>query len=437
MRHDDLWALDGDRLRFNPHPGQVRAWDCNKRFVVVVAGTQSGKTAFGPIWLWREIQQAGPGDYIVVTPTFPLLDKKALPEFRRLFEDRLKLGRYVGSPSRRFDFSEEGQKRAFDNSGEGYETTVWFGYATNPDSLESATAKGAWLDEAGQPSFKLGSWEAIQRRLSIHQGRALFTTTPYYIGWLRDLLDKPEVGTVNFRSTENPTFPVEEYERARRDMPAWKFDMFYNGIFTRPAGLIYDVFDKERHVIEPFVIPYYNPRFLGLDFGGVNTAGIFIAQMGDESYVVYREYLAGGMTAAGHADAFQEPGIELTAYGGAASEDQWRKEFTAAGLRVYAPPVSDVEVGINRVYKLLKTNRLKIFSTCVGLIDQLNSYSRPVDEAGNVLEGIQDKEIYHYLDALRYIGAHLSGGAATVEVTSYAQRNYSTARQRPQRQRAH
>ena len=43
---------------------------------------------------------------------------------------------------------------------------MYFGHANDPDSLESATAKAAWLDEAAQNKFKLDSWEAILRRLS-------------------------------------------------------------------------------------------------------------------------------------------------------------------------------------------------------------------------------------------------------------------------------
>ena len=174
------------KLRFNLHRGQLRAWESAKRFVLVLAGTQSGKTSFGPVWLWREIQRCGPGDYLVVTPTYPLLVKKALPEFLRLFKRRLRLGDYQ-SQQKVFTFDQGGERRAFGATQEE-PTQIFFGHATDPESLESATAKGAWLDEAGQKKFRLGSWEAVQRRLSIHEGRALLTTTPYDLGWLKQLL---------------------------------------------------------------------------------------------------------------------------------------------------------------------------------------------------------------------------------------------------------
>ena len=106
----------GGVLRYRFHPGQYRAWLAAGRFVVILSGTQGGKTTFGPPWMHREIQQCGPGDYLVVTPTFALLDKKALPEFTKLFADYLGLGRYVGNPTRRFEISPLGQQRLWGDS---------------------------------------------------------------------------------------------------------------------------------------------------------------------------------------------------------------------------------------------------------------------------------------------------------------------------------
>lgn len=38
----ELIEVEGDTLRLNFHSGQWRAWNSTKRFVAVVAGTQSG-----------------------------------------------------------------------------------------------------------------------------------------------------------------------------------------------------------------------------------------------------------------------------------------------------------------------------------------------------------------------------------------------------------
>ncbi len=420
MALDLAQRTSGNKLRFSPHPGQWRAWQSKKRFVCVLAGTQGGKTSFGPHWLYREIQRLGPGDYMVVTPTFQLLEKKALPEFKRLFERTLHVGRYFTSPSRKFVFSEAGERRTFGQSDPDNPTVVWFGYAEDPESLESATAKAAWLDECGQKKFKLGSWEAIQRRLSLAQGRALMTTTPYDLGWLKQQVwDRWKKGdtdyeVVRFDSTENPLFPKDEFERMRRTLPKWKFDLFYRAIFTRPAGMIYDSFIDEMlpagHKCPRFAIPAHWERFLGLDFGGVNTAGTFYAAEADQQgkktgrYYLYRTYLEGGRTATEHAKALLkgEPGIPVCV-GGSRSEGQWRAEFRAGGLPVQAPPIKDVEVGINRVYGAHAEGQILAFDDLDAYLAEKMSYTRELDDMGEPTEKIEDKETFHLMDSERYI----------------------------------
>jgi len=422
MRADvrlDPYEIRADgRLRLHLHAGQLQAWHSTARFPTVIAGTQSGKTIFGPIWLWREIQQRGPGDYLVVTPTFPLLELKALPSFLRLFESVLGLGRYVGSPIRRFVVSRSGARRLFGSWDGSMPTQIFFGHAQDPDSLESATAKAAWLDEVGQNKFKLGSWEAVRRRLSIYQGRTLFTTTPYNLGWFKqEIHDRAQrdadYEVIRFASTENPAFPRAEMESARSTLPEWKYRMFYLGIFERPAGLIYDSFDVERCKVARFAIPDGWPRFLGLDFGGVNTVGCFYAQNPvTEQLFLYRTYHAGGCTAAEHVEALigPEPGVVM-AYGGAKSEGQWRAEFAAAGLDVAEPRVADVELGINRVYGAHKQQRIYVFADQAAYLDEKLRYARKLDDAGEVTEEIEDKSSFHYMDAERYVIGSICGEA--------------------------
>jgi hypothetical protein len=53
--------------------------------------------------------------------------------------------------------------------------------------------------------------------------------------------------------------------------------MFYRAMFSRPAGLIYDCLDPKRHKVPRFTIPPTWHRMLGIDFGGINTSGIFLA----------------------------------------------------------------------------------------------------------------------------------------------------------------
>ena len=426
-----IYYQDGQTLRFRFHKFQKMAMRAKERFLLLLGGTQSGKTSFGPIWLHREILLRGAGDYLVVTPSYPLLKTKALPEFERYFKHTLKLGEY-NKADKVFTFSEAGEVSMF-GSVQDDRTQIFFRHAQDPDALESATAKAAWLDECGQGKFKLGSFEAVMRRLSLHMGRVLMTTTPYNLGWLKQKFwDVWEAGkaavesirVISFPSIANPSFPKAEYERARRDLPRWKFDMFYRAIFTRPAGMIYDCFDTAVHKVPSFKIPHEWRVYAGFDFGSTNTACVKIAEdIITGTWYVFSEYHNGKISVESHVKNIQASYPPLESYGGAASEGDWRAEFGGAGIPIQKPPITSVEVGIERVFDAIKNRKLFFFDNVVNLLDEVSSYSREVDSDGEPTEKIAEKSTYHLLDALRYIISYLndndSGGWGSNPMADY------------------
>ena len=66
-----------------------------------------------------------------------------------------------------------------------------------------------------------------------------------------------------------------------------------------------------------------------------------------------------------------------------------------------------VLIYFTRVISLFKTSRLFVFRSLSGLRDELGTYSREIDEYGQPTSKIKDKEKFHRLDALRYIGQQL------------------------------
>lgn len=415
-----LWSLDQGKLRLHLHPGQARAWRSQRRFVVVLAGTQGGKTSFEPWWLWREIQQRGSGDYLAVTSSYDLFKLKMLPALRECFEHVMQIGRYW-SGDRIIELKDPTSGKFL---AKRVDDPMWgriiMRSAESGGGLESATAKAAILDEAGQDAFTLETWEAVQRRLSLNQGRVLIGTTIYNLGWLKtELYDAwiagdRDIEVVQFKSTINPSFPPAEFERMKRKMQDARFKMFYEGLFARPIGLIYGDYDEDIHLLDPFEIPAFWPRYVGLDFGAVNTALLWLAHdLGRDRIIAYRESLDGGKTTHEHAHAAKQLAHSENVViwsGGAPSEDQYRMDWAHEGVPVQRPPISDVEPGIDRVVELFKARRLFVFNTLAGLRDELGSYKRKVDESGNVTNEIEDKRKYHRLDALRYVVSAIKDG---------------------------
>lgn len=408
MPKNELYRIESGKavLDISDHLGQTRAWDSFARFIFIIAGTQSGKTSFGPWWLWREIENCGTGDYLAATANYDLFKLKMLPEMEKIYEGLF--GWNFVKSDRVFESKE---KLSLPNEPTRPAKRIILRSANAAGGLESSSAEAAWLDECGHPDFKIDAWEAVQRRLSLSEGRVLGTTTPYNMGWLKtEIYDKWKAGDpafeiIQFKSIMNPAFPREEYERMRNILQAWKFKMFYDGEFERPAGLIYDCFIDALHTCPRFALPDRWQRYLGIDFGGVNTAGLFYAQEpGTNKLYLYRTYKAGSRTAEEHTRELLkgEPMIPF-AVGGSKSEDQWRSEFKAAGLPVRPPDIKDVEVGIDRVYEAHKKNELIVFDDLKEYLEQKHTYSRVVDASGNPTEKIEDKESFHYMDGERYI----------------------------------
>ncbi len=72
----------------------------------------------------------------------------------------------------------------------------------------------------------------------------------------------------------------------------------------------------------------------------------------------------------------------------------------------------DVEVGIDALYEMTVQQihgapQLLFMDDLRGTLDQMASYSRVVDEQGNQLDEIEDKSLFHFVDALRYLAVWL------------------------------
>lgn len=394
----DLFIIDGEKMTVNLHKGQTRAWESERRDIFIVAGHQGGKTSFEPLWLDREIKNKGRGDYLAVTATYDLFKLKFLPEMLNYFQHLFK---WEYSASERVIWRQD-KPRLF--------TRIILRSAEAEGGLESATAKGAIFDECGQDSVKVTAYEAIKRRLSLNRGRLLGATTPYNLGWLKtEIYDRwqkgdPSIEVVQFSSIMNPNFPKEEYYERKAKMPAWKFEMFYNGNFSRPAGLIYDNFTDE-YVVPRFAIPPDWKRYVGMDFGLVNLAALFYAnEPNTDKFYLYRTYHSGGFSVPAHVQKIlkNEPRLPLVV-GGSKSEGNWRSEFRASGLPVREPDIKSVEVGIDRVYDAHAGGQIYAFDDLTEYLDQKHTYARELDDSGEPTEKIKDKETYHLIDAERYI----------------------------------
>ena len=436
-----------DELHINPHIGQEKVLNSKKKTILVLAGNQSGKTSIGAIWMYNQILEwdrkvqdpsiktARDINFWAVISSYPLLNEKLLPIYRDLFVRILKIGEYhVQAKTITVTITRE------DGSKAVYE--IHFKSAKDPDSLASASLAAIHVDECAMPVFSYDVWTELNARLTATSGNRLYTSTIYKgnfaYSWIkRKIYDRwkagaPNIDVIRFASSDNPFANLEELADAKARMPKAEYEMRYLGIYSKPMGAVYDVFDEEKHVVKPFNIPLSTKRFCGIDPGVVNHCHVFIAEIEpyepeyehfpladniNSVFVVYRSLLTGSTTTT---VSYREQAQMIKTYddypfittwcGGAKSEKYFRADYAAEQINVIEPPFSEVSAGISAVYALMKNNRFYVFSDQTDLLSNpdsqddrcILSYSRKTDDEGNILDDIENKERYHYLDACRY-----------------------------------
>ncbi|KKK95989.1 hypothetical protein LCGC14_2667290 [marine sediment metagenome] len=372
-------------------------------------------TRAGGITWHREIGLCGRGDYLAATANYDLFKIKLLPELLEYFVGDLGIGRYWAG-DRIIEIAKNLKPGHF--TAKTKDSPMWariiLRSAQAEAGLESGTIKAAALDEADHPDFNRAAWEGVQRRLSINQGRCLFTTSLYHWGWLKhDIYDPWKAGAtdidvIQFDSIENPSFPMEEYRRMEGIMPRWKFNLLYRGIYEKPAGLIYDSFDDVVCKIKRFPLHKDWPRYVGHDFGLANPAAMFYAQdPGTGLIYAYHEYLPGqGRSPYEHVEEFKRitEGVNvINRTGGSHQEEENRQAYAAQGWSIKEPKWNKVETQIDKVYALHKLNKIMVFDDLVNYLGEKMSYSRKLDDDYKPTEEIDDKAAFHLMDAERYI----------------------------------
>jgi len=383
------------KFTYELHPGQVRAFDSEAQYVAMIAGTGGGKTWFGSIWLAREIKKDVKADYLAVAPTYPMLKDILLPRALEILND------WHGG-------TYKSMEKVYYLKGGG---RVLFRSADRPLSMEGVHVNAVWLDEAGQ--MRSEAWHVAQRRVGFHKGRILITTTPYFLNWLKtDIYDRwkegdPAIDVIQFGTAENPYYPREQIEVARRTMPDWMFRMFYLGEFVKPEGLVYQDFDAGIHIIEPLELPSNWRRIIGMDFGYNNPmAAVWLAIDDDGNVYAYREYYERRKLPQDVASdlARLSKGEQIDAILVDPSAPVLIEELRRQGFNAISAN-NAVKEGIAAVTGLLREKRLFFFRGLSNTLDEIESYHWK--KVNDQIKEEPEKEYDHAMDALRYGIIHI------------------------------
>lgn len=307
-------------------------------------------------------------------------------------------------------------------------SAIWIGGLDDPGKTLSSERDVIYVNQAEELSFI--DWEYLTRCVT---GRGAVMPYTQLIGdcnpasqshWIKQRAKSGVLTLFETTHRDNPTLWnhatgqwTEQGIRTREalgKMTGARLLRLFHGLWASPEGAIYDVFDDAKHRVTGFKPPHQWPRFVGIDPAGAYRSAVWLAY-DPQSQVLnaYRELLVPyGSTVATFVEQIKKLSHGETIFAwvcGAKSERDWRVEFEGAGLPVVEPPITDVWVGIDRVYDLLRDFALVVHDDCTNLLSEIGEYSRVQDKrTGEFVDKIDQKDKYHGLDALRYIVAWMA-----------------------------
>lgn len=391
-------------MSFQLHAAQKTIATDKHRFRVVICGRRFGKTTLA---VWQMFAKAVSGrnrKVAYLAPTYQQARDIAWADLKKICAP---LATNIN----------ESRLEVTVKTQEGGESMIYLRGWEAVDSLRGQAFDLIVVDEiASMRNWWLQWQEVLRPTLTDRKGEGLFITTPKGYNHVYDLFNLEHVGleggpgdsdykSFHFTTYDNPFIPVDELEKARKEMTEDRFAQEYLADFRKSEGLVYKEFDRKLHTFDG-PIPSTSriiETIAGVDFGFNNPAAIiFIKRDRENNYWVYDEWyethrseeqIAAFVKSCAFNRVYPDP-----------ENPSAIQALNEKGVMVYdvKKGKGSVEAGIDKVREMFKTNRLKISLHCKNLIEELESYRYPNRRPGHNEPEAPVKEDDHALDALRY-----------------------------------
>lgn len=286
--------------------------------------------------------------------------------------------------------------------------------------IRGITCAGAYVDEATimPESF----WVQLLGRMSVPGSKVFATTNADNAShWLKTgYIDNRDLDIKAFHFTldDNPSLTQEYLTAIKAEFTGLWHRRFILGEWCAAEGAVYDMWDPAIHVVDD--LPFMrNMLAVGVDYGTTNPfAAVLIALGGNNClYVIsemrwdarrqhrqltdvelsqrFRDWLNGLVVPGTRLIGITPERIFVDPSAASFKVQLFRDHFTAHDAN------NNVGDGIRSVASLLGARKLRVHSSCKGLITEISGYSW--DDAA-ALKGV-DKPIKvadHSVDALRY-----------------------------------
>lgn len=235
------------------------------------------------------------------------------------------------------------------------------------------------IDEIASMRNWWENWhEVVRPTLTDTCGEVLFISTPKGFNHFYDLFNlentDSDYKSFHFTSYDNPHVPHDELDKARLELTEDRFAQEYLADFRKTEGLVYKEFNRQQHIFtDENTIPRRVERLCGVDWGYTNpAAAVVIDRDYDNHFWVIQEYYQRQKTTQEIIEYIRS--FNANAYYPDPAEPDRLEDCRRAGLNV-RDVSKDVVAGIDAVRNLFKAGRIHIHSSCVNLIQELETYS--------------------------------------------------------------
>lgn len=283
--------------------------------------------------------------------------------------------------------------------------------ARSESKIRGMTLQGAYCDELTQ--FPEDFFAMLLSRLRLPGAKLIATTNPDApLHWLKakyiDRADELDFLDIKFTLDDNTTLPRDYVENLKREYTGVFYSRFILGNWTKAEGLVYPMFDMDKHVVN--TLPERSTRhryYISVDYGVSNpfASGLYDYDPIEGRAVKIKElYYKGGSANRVDNEAYYKMlrdfigdyMIEYIIIDPSASSMIETIQKYAEYMVV--PADNDVLNGIQDVTKFINTGSLLFYKDCVETFKEFGAYSW--DEKKT--EDAVIKENDHAMDEVRY-----------------------------------
>lgn len=418
---------------YKPHSKQEKFHNSDAKIRLFIGGNRSGKTVGGAV----ECVRLAIGEHPVLSTKFPPpcririvcvdiedgINKITKPEVARWCP----LSELEGD-SWETAYNKQSRTLTFKNGS----FIEWLTYEQDTDKHAGTSRHLIWMDEEPPQAI----YEENLLRLLDVGGHLVITMTPVEgMTWTHDDIylagksgENPNIFVVEVHTEENPHINAAEIDALLSGLSEDQKSARLKGKFVATGGLIYDEFDPEIHIIDPFDPPKDWLHVASLDHGFTNpTAWLWGAVDREGRIFIFDEYYQTKKVISEHAamvHQINQAHDRVPSY--YVGDPSIRNIDPITGTSVlleyidYGVPIvlgnNDVRAGINKIKTYLRADaatgkpKLYITKNCVNLLWEIKRLrwavwaDKKVRRDKNLKEE-QHKKDDHACDSLRYLVA--------------------------------